>query len=90
MCGSTDPSRHEGFDEVREGRYVRVVRRPKWTRSSYVRTVCVWRGEPFVVLGRARGVVAGGVHRRPAPVARKLGLEEFDFGVYQGWAPRRR
>jgi hypothetical protein len=23
-----------------------------------------------------------------APVARTLGLEEFDFGVYQGWAPR--
>jgi hypothetical protein len=22
-----------------------------------------------------------------APVARALGLEEFDFGVYQGWAP---
>ena len=22
-----------------------------------------------------------------APVARQLGLEEFDFGVYQGWAP---
>jgi hypothetical protein len=21
------------------------------------------------------------------PVARALGLEEFDFGVYQGWAP---
>jgi len=23
-----------------------------------------------------------------APVARTLGLEEFDFGVYQGWAPK--
>ena len=22
-----------------------------------------------------------------APVARRLGLEEFDYGVYQGWAP---
>ena len=22
-----------------------------------------------------------------APVAATLGLEEFDFGVYQGWAP---
>jgi len=22
-----------------------------------------------------------------APVARELGLEEFDYGVYQGWAP---
>ena len=22
-----------------------------------------------------------------APVAGQLGLEEFDFGVYQGWAP---
>ena len=23
-----------------------------------------------------------------AGVAGKLGLEEFDYGVYQGWAPR--
>jgi hypothetical protein len=22
-----------------------------------------------------------------APIARQMGLEEFDFGVYQGWAP---
>jgi hypothetical protein len=22
-----------------------------------------------------------------APIADALGLEEFDFGVYQGWAP---
>ena len=32
-------------------------------------------------------MAAGGVHGRPGPVARALGLEEFDFGVYQGWAP---
>ena len=23
-----------------------------------------------------------------APVAAELGLEEFDYGVYQGWAPK--
>ena len=57
------------------------------TNLSYVRTVCRWRGEPFIVLGEhdvwMRVEYTGG----KAPVAAALGLEEFDFGVYQGWAP---
>ena len=54
----------------------------------YVRTTCSWRGEPFIVLGEhdawLRVEYSGGI----AGVAGKLGLEEFDYGVYQGWAPR--
>ena len=53
----------------------------------YVRTTCTWRGQPFIVLAEAdtwlRVEYTGG----RAPIARQLGLEEFDFGVYQGWAP---
>ena len=81
------PEPGEGFDEVRPGRYVRVLSAGEFTDLVYVRTTCSWRGEPFIVLAEADGWTrleyAGG----RAPVARSLGLEEFDFGVYQGWAP---
>ena len=80
------PEPGEGFTEVRPGRYVRVVPLSETSDMAYVRTTCVWRGAPFVVLARhddwVRLEYTGG--RRP--VAEQLGLEEFDFGVYQGWA----
>ncbi|MBO0869825.1 MAG: hypothetical protein J2P15_14795 [Micromonosporaceae bacterium] len=76
----------DGFEQVRPGRYRRVVPAAQ-VELSYVRTVCTWRGEPFIVLGEhdewTRLEYTGG----HAPVAEALGLEEFDFGVYQGWAP---
>ena len=81
----TDPA--DGFDEVKPGRYVRVLTPDEYDDLVYVRTTCNWRGAPFIVLAEAdswlRVEYAGG----RAPVARQLGLEEFDFGVYQGWAP---
>jgi hypothetical protein len=77
----------DGFEEVRPGRYVRVLPAGEFGDLVYVRTTCSWRGEPFIVLAEAESWMrleyAGG----RAPVARALGLEEFDFGVYQGWAP---
>jgi hypothetical protein len=77
----------EGFEEVRPGRFVRVLSRDEYDELVYVRTTCTWRGQPFIVLAEAdtwlRVEYTGG----RAPVARALGLEEFDFGVYQGWAP---
>src|SRR6266542_2898900 len=77
----------DGFDEVRPGRYVRVLAADEFDDLVYVRTTCTWRGAPFIVLAAADSWVrleyAGG----RAPIARRLGLEEFDFGVYQGWAP---
>jgi hypothetical protein len=81
----TDPA--EGFDEIRPGRYRRIVPADEVTDFGYVRTTCTWRAEPFIVLGEhdswLRVEYTGGV----APVAAALRLEEFDFGVYQGWAP---
>lgn len=77
----------EGFTQVRPGRFVRVVPASQADDFCYVRTTCTWKGEPFIVLGEhdewLRVEYTGG----KAPVARTLGLEEFDFGVYQGWAP---
>jgi hypothetical protein len=80
------PDPADGFDEVVPGRYRRVVPAGE-AEIDYVRTSCVWRDEPFIVLAEHEGWLrleyTGGL----APVARKLGLEEFDYGVYQGWAP---
>lgn len=81
------PDPAEGFSEVRPGRYRRVVAAAEVQSLGYVRTVCMWREEPFIVLAEHDGwfriEYTGGL----APVAAKLGLEEFDYGVYQGWAP---
>ncbi|MDL4775139.1 MULTISPECIES: hypothetical protein [Thermomonosporaceae] len=78
----------EGFAPVTAGRYVRVVAAAEVDHLSYVSTSCTWRGEPFVVLGEhdewLRVEYSGG----KAPVAERLGLEGFDRGVYQAWAPR--
>jgi hypothetical protein len=82
------PSADEGFQQVKEGRFVRTVPMAEVEELSYVRTACSWRAEPFIVLAEhdvwLRVEYTGG----KAPVARSLGLEEFDFGVYQGWVPR--
>lgn len=82
------PSPADGFEEVRPGRFRRVVPAEEIDELVYVRTTCTWRGHPFIVLGEheswLRLEYTGGL----SPVAGELGLEEFDFGVYQGWAPR--
>mgnify|MGYP006172127029 CR=1 FL=1 len=69
------------------GRYVRVLKPGEFGELVYVRTTCSWRGEPFIVLAEADNWLRLEYTGGRAPVARDLGLEEFDFGVYQGWAP---
>lgn len=80
-----DPS--EGFEEVRAGRFRRVVPLSD-VDFAYVRTTCFWRDEPFIVLGEHDGWLRVEYTGGKATVAAELGLEEFDYGVYQGWAPR--
>jgi hypothetical protein len=75
----------DGFDEVRPGRYVRVLPASE-VDVAYVRTTCKWRGEPFIIIGEQDGWLRLEYTGGRAPVAESLGLEEFDFGVYQGWA----
>ena len=77
----------EGFQEVKAGRYVRVLGPDEYDEIAYVRTLCTWRGEPFIVLAEAGDWMRLEYTGGRAPVARQLGLEEFDYGVYQGWAP---
>ncbi len=82
------PEPEDGFTEVRPGRYVRVLAVSEVDEVTYLRTTCLWRGEPFIVLGEHDGWLRVEYTGGRAPVAHELGLEEFDFGVYQGWAPK--
>jgi hypothetical protein len=81
----SDPA--EGFIEIRPGRFVRVLQADQVANFCYIRTTCKWHGEPFIVLGEADGWLRVEYTGGKAPVAQALGLEEFDYGVYQGWAP---
>ena len=81
------PQPAEGFDEVRPGRYVRVLQPDEYEDLNYIRTTCTWRGAPFIVLAAAETWLRVEYTGGRAPVAQQLGLEEFDYGVYQGWAP---
>lgn len=81
------PSPAEGFTRVRDGRYVQTVPAAEIEDLSYVRTTCYWRGEPFIVLAEYETWLRVEYTGGRAPAARSLGLEEFDYGVYQGWVP---
>src|SRR3712207_5071055 len=80
------PDPGDGLEEVRPGRYVRVLPVTEVDEMVYVRTTCTWRGEPFIVLAEHDSWLRVEYTGGRAPVARALGLEEFDYGVYQGWA----
>lgn len=81
------PETADGFEEIRAGRHRRVVPLAEVEDLTYVRTLCSWKGAPFIVLGEHDGWLrveyTGGLR----PIAESMGLEEFDFGVYQSWAP---
>jgi hypothetical protein len=81
------PTPAEGFQRVREGRYVREIALPEIEDLRYVRTTCSWRGEPFIVLAEYESWLRVEYTGGRSPVAESLGLEEFEFGVYQGWVP---
>ncbi len=77
----------DGFEEIKPGRFRRVLDPDDFDELVYVRTTCTWRGAPFIVLGEADSWLRVEYTGGRSPIARQLGLEEFDFGVYQGWAP---
>jgi hypothetical protein len=81
----TEPA--EGFEEIRERRFRRIVPFSEVDDLWYVRTNATWRGEPFLILGEHESWLRVEYTGGKAPVAQALGLEEFDYGVYQGWAP---
>ncbi|GAA0946536.1 hypothetical protein [Actinocorallia libanotica] len=83
---TTQPA--EGFAETRPGRYRRSVPSAEIERLRYVRTVCRWRGERFVVVGEHETWLRVEYTGGRGPVAEHLGLDRVDHGVWQTWAPR--
>jgi hypothetical protein len=82
---STEPG--PNFTMINENRFRAMIPASRAENFCYVRTTCTWRSEPFIVLGEHEGWLRVEYTGGKAPVATTLGLEEFDFGVYQGWAP---
>lgn len=78
----------DGFDELRPGRYRRIVPSIEVEALRYVRTTCRWRGEPFVVVGEHESWLRIEYSMGRAPVAERLGLDRIDHGVWQTWAAR--
>ncbi len=82
------PEAAEGFEEVRAGRYRRVVAPSEVDSLRYVRTVCMWKGAPFIIVGEHETWLRVEYIGGRAPVAEHLGLDRIDHGVWQTWAPR--
>ena len=82
---TTEPA--AGFAKINSRRFRKVVPADEAEDFCYVRTTCTWRSEPFIVLGEHEGWLRVEYTGGKSPVAASLELEEFDFGVYQGWAP---
>lgn len=76
-----------GFTPLRSGRHLRVVPAAEVDELTYIRTTCTWQGQPFIVLGEHDGWLRVEYTGGRWPVAEAMGLEAFDYGVYQGWAP---
>ena len=75
------------FEGVTSELYVRQVSLQDCEVVSFVRTVCQWRSEPFVV-AQERGnelliEYVGGSYL----TATELGLERVERGVYRTWVP---
>jgi hypothetical protein len=77
----------DGFVQINPRRYRKIIALDAADDFCYVRTTCMWRNEPFIVLGEHEGWLRVEYTGGKSPVAATLELEEFDFGVYQGWAP---
>jgi hypothetical protein len=82
------PEPAEGFDEVRPGRYRRVVSAAEVESLRYVRSVCTWKGAPFIIVGEHETWLRVEYIGGRAPIAELLGLDRIDHGVWQTWAPR--
>ncbi|MEV3935567.1 MULTISPECIES: hypothetical protein [Glycomyces] len=81
------PTGGDGFVEVADGRFRRGVPIGELEDFFYVRTIATWRDEPFFVLGASGEWLRLEYRGGRSDVARALGLEPYDNGVYQIWAP---
>ncbi len=77
-----------GFEQIAPGRFQRIVPAAELEDFAYIRTVCRWRGELFQVIGGQDAWLRIEYAGTDSAAAQAMGLEEFDRGVYQGWARR--
>lgn len=82
------PTPGAGFVPVSDGRYRRGIPVEELDDFFYVRTVCFWRDNPFIILGESGDWLRLEYRGGRADIAAQLGLEPYDHGVYQIWAPR--
>jgi hypothetical protein len=83
-----NPVHMAGFTETAPSRFVMVIPATEIDSLVYVKTLCTWQGEPFQVLGEHEDWVRVEYVGGHVTVAERLGLEAYDRGVYQAWAPR--
>ncbi|MFC4337350.1 hypothetical protein [Salininema proteolyticum] len=82
------PTPGEGFVQIEQDRFRRGVPLTELDDFFYVRTAAKWRGEPFYVLGENSNWLRLEYCGSNPDAAARLGLETYDAGVYQAWAPR--
>jgi hypothetical protein len=82
------PDPTDGFEEMRPGRFRRIVPYSECEDLRYIRTTCSWRGERFIIVGEHEGWLRVEYSGGRAPVAEHMGLDRIDHGVWQTWAPR--
>lgn len=78
----------DGFDPVLADCYVRRVPATECEEIMFVTMVCDWRGEPCQVHDERADELLLEYTGGRAPLARQLGLERTERGVYRGWVPR--
>src|ERR671932_2212614 len=79
------PEPGEGFEEVRPGRYVRVLEPEEFDGFAYVRTTCTWRGQPFIVLAEADAWLRVEYTGGGAPGGHFFAPQGVDLRGYHGW-----
>ncbi|WP_025273578.1 hypothetical protein [Haloglycomyces albus] len=82
------PTPGEGFVQIEENRYRRGLPLEELDDFFYVRTTARWRGESFYVLGENGNWMRLEYTGNDPNAVGILGLETYDVGVYQVWAPR--
>ncbi|WP_327092032.1 hypothetical protein OIE66_15785 [Nonomuraea sp. NBC_01738] len=75
----------QGFVALEADRHVRAVPAAECESVEFVTVVCRWRDEPFLVYGEREGELLLQYTGARVTVARRLGLERAERGVWRRW-----
>lgn len=82
------PAPADGFEEVAPGCHVRPVPASECDEIAFVTTVCEWRGQTCQVHDERDDQLLLEYTGGSAVLARDLGLERRERGVYRRWVAR--